>query len=227
MALLPAIPDRLEQYGFVVLEELDGVDLALLRSEADRILGAGAAGARNVLARSEALREAGESGAVGEIVRRVVGAGARAVQLTLFDKTPEANWKVPWHQDLTIAVAARHEVEGFGPWSVKQGVVHVQPPAAVLEGLLGVRVHLDDTPEGNGALRVVPFSHCLGRIAADDVARIRRERGEVVCPVPAGGAMLLRPLLLHASSAAAVPQRRRVLHYLFAARSLPGGLAWT
>ena len=67
-----------------------------------------------------------------------------------FDKLPEANWKVPWHQDLSIAVRARLDVEGFGPWTEKAGVLHAQAPAAVLERMLAVRVHLDDCGRENG-----------------------------------------------------------------------------
>jgi hypothetical protein len=36
----------------------------------------------------------------------------------------------------------------------------------------------------------------------------------------------MRPLLLHASSPAADPRHRRVIHLEFAAEPLPGGLEW-
>ena len=49
-----------------------------------------------------------------------------------FDKTPGANWPVLWHQDLTIAVAEQHDLEGWGPWSTKADVPHVQPPVPIL-----------------------------------------------------------------------------------------------
>lgn len=38
----------------------------------------------------------------------------RPVKGIVFDKTPAANWKVPWHQDLTICVERRIDVNGFG-----------------------------------------------------------------------------------------------------------------
>ena len=37
---------------------------------------------------------------------------------------------------------------------------------------------------------------------------------------------MIRPLLLHASSAAESPRRRRVVHLEYAADPLPGGLDW-
>ena len=67
-----------------------------------------------------------------------------------FDKRVDANWKVAWHQDLSIAVKAKAKIEGYGPWSVKAGITHVQPPVSVLEQMLTVRLHLDDTDETNG-----------------------------------------------------------------------------
>jgi ectoine hydroxylase-related dioxygenase (phytanoyl-CoA dioxygenase family) len=76
----------------------------------------------------------------------------------------------PWHQDVTIAVKARVEVDGFGPWSTKQGVQHVQPPDYVLQKMLSVRIHLDDCPSTNGALQVIPRSHRSGKVAEAMIA---------------------------------------------------------
>lgn len=151
----------------------------------------------------------------------------RLVRAILFDKLPGANWPVPWHQDLSIIVRERVELEGWGPWSTKAGHLHVQPPAEFLERLLALRVHLDDCPEANGALRVLPGTHKLGRIAAERVAELRAEIPERVCPAHKGDVLLIRPLLLHASSPASEPTHRRVLHLEFAPEDLlPPELSW-
>jgi ectoine hydroxylase-related dioxygenase (phytanoyl-CoA dioxygenase family) len=143
----------------------------------------------------------------------------------LFDKPPEANWKVPWHQDLTIAVKEKRDTPGFGPWSIKAGVLHVQPPVAVLETMLAVRIHLDDCDESNGPLRVIPGSHLLGRLSTEQIREMSAPPA-VSCTVEAGGALLMRPLLLHASSASRSPLHRRVIHIEFASCDLPGELEW-
>lgn len=223
--------EELEDHGFVVLDEIVSPDaLERLREELCEIASdAGASrrgGVRSLLTRSRSLHRWAASGPPAVLARSLLGPAARPVKATLFDKTPEANWKVPWHQDLTIAVRERRQAAGFGPWSVKDGVLHVQAPAEVLEQMVAIRVHLDETPAGNGALRVVPGSHRFGRLENDRAAALRADQGEVVCPVPAGGAMAMRPLLLHASSAAAAPTRRRVIHLEYASGRLPGGLAW-
>lgn len=155
----------------------------------------------------------------------MLGPHAIAVRGILFDKTPDANWKVPWHQDLTIAVTAKLQVPGFGPWSKKAGVLHVQPPAFVLENMLAVRIHLDDCGEANGAVRVIPGSHLQGRLTTEHVVRMSATPG-VSCVVAAGGVVLMRPLMLHAPSACQSPRHRRVVHLEFAGCALPGGLAW-
>lgn len=163
---------------------------------------------------------------IRQLVTRCLGPEACAVRAIFFDKTADANWKVAWHQDRTIAVRERRTVPGFGPWSVKAGVIDVEPPVDVLAQMVTLRVHLDETDKSNGPLRVIPGSHRWGRLDADVIAERRRAVGEVVCCVPRGGVMVMKPLLLHASAPATTPRHRRVVHLEFAAFPLPGGLAW-
>jgi hypothetical protein len=167
-----------------------------------------------------------QSPQVRHLVDAILGVNSFPVRGILFDKTPNANWKVPWHQDVTIAVHATVEAEGFGPWSMKAGVLHVQPPAHVLENMISLRLHLDNCDENNGALRVLPGSHLHGRIPEDRVAAIRAGATEYICEVGAGGALLMRPLLLHASSPSRLPQHRRVVHIDYASVDLPSGMCW-
>eukprot|EP01035_Chromulina_nebulosa_P055571 gene55571-76149_t len=79
-----------------------------------------------------------------------------------FDKPAESNWFVGYHQDLTISVDKKMETEHFTGWTVKQSQFAVQPPLSVLESNFTVRIHLDDTNENNGALKVIPTSHLKG-----------------------------------------------------------------
>ncbi len=149
-----------------------------------------------------------------------------AVQCTLFDKSPTKNWLVALHQDLSIPVKRRVDSPECSGWSEKEGKVYVQPPVAVLEQLVAVRVHLDDCPVESGALRVIPGSHVEGRLDRERVEELRSENGEVAVPVARGGALVMRPLILHASSKATEPSPRRVLHFVFGPRALPLGLEW-
>lgn len=181
---------------------------------------------RNLFDVLPAARALARSAALRALVEPVLGPQCFAVRATLFDKTPAAAWKVAWHQDLSIAVRARVEAEGFGPWTVKAGVAHVQPPARVLEGLLAVRLHLDDCDESNGPLRVLPGSHLRGRLGPRETERLRERTKAVTCVVARGGALLMRPLLLHSSPAPSAPRRRRVVHIEYAAAPLPCGLEW-
>lgn len=173
----------------------------------------------------EILRLA-KSPAIRALVEPLLGAGAFVARSLYFDKTPSANWQVAWHQDLTIAVRERVEAPGFGPWSVKQGVVHVQPPARVLEQMLTVRLHLDDCDATNGALQVLPGSHHHGRLVSGEIEKWRNQVSPVTCSARRGEAVLMRPLLLHSSAPARHPSHRRVIHLEFAADVLPDGLDW-
>jgi ectoine hydroxylase-related dioxygenase (phytanoyl-CoA dioxygenase family) len=181
---------------------------------------------RNLLDVSPEARELAHSEAIRALVEPVLGHRFFPVRGILFDKIPDANWKVPWHQDVTIAVQERIEAEGFGPWSMKADVLHVQPPAEVLEHMISVRLHLDNCAEENGALRVIAGSHLHGRIPEEEIPAIREQTPEQVCAVGVGGALLMRPLLLHASSPSRVPGHRRVLHLDFASVELPNGMRW-
>jgi hypothetical protein len=148
------------------------------------------------------------------------------VRAIYFDKSARANWLVAWHQDITVAVCERIDVAGFGPWSVKQGITHVQPPAEILERMLTVRLHLDDCDETNGALRVLPGTHRLGRLSAERIRQLRADLPEIPCCLSAGDILLMRPLLLHASGKTLSNRHRRVLHIEYAGCQLPGGLRW-
>jgi ectoine hydroxylase-related dioxygenase (phytanoyl-CoA dioxygenase family) len=183
-------------------------------------------GVRNLLNVAPVIRDFAASGAVRKLVEPIVGEKAQVMRAIFFDKTPEANWKVPFHQDLTIAVREQRDVDGFTAWTRKANIFHVQPPDSVLENIVSLRVHLDDTDELNGALRVVVGSHRFGRLSASEIQNLK-EAGEIVtCRIGKGGAMLMRPLLLHASSAATNAFHRRVLHFEFSSVELPKGLQW-
>jgi len=163
---------------------------------------------------------------VSDLVEGVLGGGAFMVRATLFDKTPEANWGVFWHQDLSIAVEQRHEVDGFSAWTRKAGVPCVQPPVELMRNILAVRLHLDDCTARNGALKVLPGTHRSSKLATLDVEAEQLQRQEFTCEVSAGGAVLMRPLLLHASAPMDEPLSRRVIHFEFANLELPHPLKW-
>jgi hypothetical protein len=159
------------------------------------------------------------------IINTLIGIDYFVVKAIYFDKPGESNWFVSYHQDLTISVDRKVEVEGFGPWSVKQNQFAVQPPLHILEGNFTVRIHLDDTNEDNGALRVISGSHLKG-IYRPETIDWTTER-EVTCNVPKGGIMLMRPLLLHASSRTTNNKKRRVIHIEFSNKPLPEPLKWS
>lgn len=183
-------------------------------------------GIRRLLEVVLAVRALAESAQLQSLIAPLLGNRARVVRGIFFDKTPVANWKVPWHQDVAIAVRERKEVAGFSAWSIKAGVIHVQPPIEILESIVTVRLHLDDTDETNGALRVIPGSHQHGLLSDEMIQLWKAQQNAVTCSVVRGGALLMRPLLLHASSIATQPTHRRVLHLEYSAMDLPEGLEW-
>ena len=145
----------------------------------------------------------------------------------MFDKTASENWPVAWHQDLTIAVAEEKPVVGYGPWSFKDGSPHVQAPDSLLERMVTIRLHLDDTPARNGALCVIPQSQKHGKIASSAVASLDKTEN-VICECAAGDVLLISPLILHSSRRSESPTRRRVLHFEYARdEDLDSKLQWS
>ena len=213
---------ELNAHGFAIVPQvLDQVACEALR---DLLGDAEGAGTRGILRMPEVMRLA--QSLLADLVRPHLPARPVPVRGIYFDKRPETNWLVAWHQDQTLALKERVEVPGWGPWSVKEGVPHVQPPVELLEQMLTVRLHLDDADSTNGALRVLPGTHRLGRLNAEAIQSCRETREEVSCETKTGDALLMRPLLLHASSRSTSERRRRVLHIEFAGFDLPAPLEW-
>lgn len=159
------------------------------------------------------------------VISDMFGDGFFVVKSIYFDKPGDSNWFVSYHQDLTISVDKKVDIEGFGPWTVKQNQYAVQPPLSILENNFTIRIHLDDTDENNGALRVVSGSHLKG-IYRPETIDWKKEMEEV-CNVPKGGVMFMRPLLLHASSRTTNNKKRRVVHIEFRSSQLPESLQWS
>jgi ectoine hydroxylase-related dioxygenase (phytanoyl-CoA dioxygenase family) len=227
-----------QNQGFAVVPQcLDGdtvarlvhlTELARARIEAAESVSnsSGVYALRNLVDVIPEVAELSLNSKIAELVEAVLGTGAFMVRSTLFDKTDGANWGVFWHQDLSIAVKERHEVEGFHAWTRKAGVQCVQPPVQIMSRILAVRLHLDDCFAANGALKVLPGSHRSDALTSDRIEEISSSVNDVVCEVPAGGAVLMSPLLLHASSPMINPGHRRVIHLEFTAGELPEPLEW-
>jgi hypothetical protein len=101
------------QHGFVVIENVLG-DAAVTRLQKAIALAADSSpvhqragstyGMRNLLDQVPAIQDLANLPVLRTLVEPVLGRDASAVKGTLFDKTPDANWKVAWHQDTTICV---------------------------------------------------------------------------------------------------------------------------
>ena len=158
------------------------------------------------------------------IINDLFGFDYFIVKSIYFDKPETSNWFVAWHQDLTLSVEEKAELTGYGPWVKKQDYFSVQPPLNMLEDNFTIRIHLTDTDAGNGALNVVPGSHLKGVYRPENINWAAETK--VVCSVKAGGVMIMRPLLLHASNRTINNKPRKVIHIEFSRCQLPAALKW-
>ena len=231
--------ERFHRDGFAIIDGVLPSDQVARLIEVTRICSSTASdgvleregevyGVRDLIWRVPEIRRLARSPELLEIVEAILGPSAFVVRGLFFDKTPSTNWNLPWHQDLTIAVRARRDVPGFGPWTVKAGIPHVHAPASLLERMVTLRLHLDDCAAYSGPMRVLLGSHTSGKLDAGAIASWSARAGELArdCLAPAGGAVVMRPLLLHSSAAGTTFGHRRVIHLEYAAEALPHGLEW-
>lgn len=165
-------------------------------------------------------------GSIGSLASEFLGPRCRPVRTILFDKNVKTNWSLAWHQDRTICVKQRIEVNGYGPWTTKGGMQHVAPPFDLLARMVTLRVHLDDVPTGNSPLLIAPGSHKLGRVPISEYDKVVRQCGTFPCLAHAGDVWVYATPILHASEAASVIGHRRVLQVDYSADELGGGLEW-
>ena len=165
-------------------------------------------------------------GPVGRVAASLIGPDAMPVRAVLFDKSLQTNWIVAWHQDRTIPVRQRHETLGFGPWSTKDGVLHVAPPIAVLEGMVTLRLHIDPVDGDNAPLIVAVGSHRLGYVSADAAAARAADCPTRVCEALPGDVWAYSTPILHMSARSVGDRRRRVLQIDYAAVRLSEPLEW-
>lgn len=135
------------------------------------------------------------------------------VQCTSFIKSQSKNWAVRLHRDRVIPAQGG---EGWKSSGTKDGMQFVRPPQQILQQLVAVRLSLDHAAEGD--LQVIPGSHTTETESDRSAA--------VVVPVRKGGALVMQPLLEHASTKLKNSRARRVLHFLFGPPQLPRGYRW-
>lgn len=173
------------------------------------------------------LREAlsGDDGL--NAMMNIFGEKLAMVRAVAFSKTNGANWALPWHQDRVIALAARHEMDGFTNWTSKRDVWHCEAPAAQLEQMFFVRVHLDENTADDGCMRIALGSHKLGPIPAGAAKSMAERFPQEDCAAKRGDVLVLKMLTLHASSSSLTENPRRVLRLDYAPDALlPAPLKW-
>lgn len=166
------------------------------------------------------------AGAIGAVAAAWMGKRARPVRAVLFDKSPRSNWALGWHQDRTIVVAGRAEVDGFWPWTLKAGLIQVEPPFEIIARMVTLRLHLDPVDADNAPLRILPGSHTLGRLPEAEIEALAALGGEHACLAGRGDIWAYATAIVHGSRAATRPRRRRVLQIDYSADDLPPPLRW-
>jgi ectoine hydroxylase-related dioxygenase (phytanoyl-CoA dioxygenase family) len=208
----------LKQQGFGILPDIFSAEFV------DRTLGEisrcaprpGRAGVRHALG-VEPVIELARGPQLRAVVSRALGPASFPFRATLFEKTLASNWLVVWHQDTALPLGERREIPGWGPWSVKQGIPYAHAPASVLEQVLALRIHFDQSTPDNGPLRVLPGTHDRGILSDDAIHGLSTSVSAVECVVPKGGVVAMHPLVVHSSSKSRNSTPRRVLHIEYAA----------
>ena len=183
-------------------------------------------GIRDFINKFPCIRELALSDSLLSIAKKILGSEAKPIRAVFFDKLPDANWNVAWHQDTSIVVKAKVNMPGFSAWREKQGVMHVEPPEEYLSSIITLRVHLDPANTETGVLRVIPETHKDGRVSSKNILDIVEKSEVKECIAKPGDVLLMNPLLFHSSRKASKPEHRRIIHLEYSAMSLPEPLEW-
>jgi ectoine hydroxylase-related dioxygenase (phytanoyl-CoA dioxygenase family) len=213
------------QQGFQIRDSVLGKSSveALTDAITDPRLQRSRAGARHLL-NLPAIKTLANTPSLKSIADGWLGADAIPLRATLFDKSAEKNWLVAWHQDTALPVAERRDVSGWGPFSIKGGVLHAIAPAEALSRIVAIRVQLDDSTADNGPLRVLPGTHSHGVLSDDEIDRLALTIEPAECTAVAGGLIVMWPLIVHASSKSRNDHPRRVIHIEYAASQRLAGM---
>jgi len=159
------------------------------------------------------------------VIKKISANCSKSIKSIYFDKPPNANWIVNWHQDLTINVKEKRDVPYYKNWRTNSERTIVQPNIELLKNIFTIRIHLDDCTKENGALRVIEKSHTQAVIEIKNWVenKVGEER---ICEVKKGGILLMKPLILHSSRRTENEKNRRVIHIEFCDLDLPEGLEW-
>ncbi len=172
------------------------------------------------------IKQLADSSEFMSLANSLLGSMPSIVRVIFFDKTPEKNWLVTWHQDKTIALNKKINISGWGPWSIKDDVHHVQPPLEVLNKMVTFRLHLDKTTKNNGCLKVIPKSHQLGILTQQELTEVINNQQSFLCEANEGDLLIMKPHILHSSSKSNNPGHRRIVHIEYSNYQLPEGVLW-
>lgn len=186
----------------------------------------GRGGIRNAEKKLSSVKRLLDTGIIATFAQETLKKKVNFVRAIIFNKSPENNWLVSWHQDKTISVSSRIDVKDWGPWSIKDGIHHVQPSIDVMNHVITIRLHIDAATKETGCLRVIPESHLYGILSQSQIANHVNTTPAVDCVATSYSALIMHPLILHASRKAESPCQRRVLHVEYCSYELPNGLNW-
>ncbi len=220
--------DNFAENGFeVVANILKEIEIAHLKSQIQQhIYSDSIHGIRQIERKVPAIALLANSAKITNLLAIYTKKRPKLVRGIYFNKNKKHNWLVSWHQDKTIAVKDKIVTPGFTNWTVKQGVVHVQPPLTIMENIITLRIHLDAAGVDNGALRVIPKSHQLGILNSAAIKNIVAHQKPKICAVNAGDILVMNPLILHSSFKSKKNCHRAIIHLEYALTELPNNLSW-
>ena len=203
---MPDISSNLQDDGFLVVDAI----LTPRRCDeiANTLTAADGVGSRDLLKLPEVRRLARE---IREFEPLHATLSAKvAVQCTSFIKSRAQNWAVRLHRDRAIPATGGN---GWKSSGIKDEMNFIRPPESFLKKLIAVRLNIDDATEGD--LQIIPGSH------KHSLKGLRQN--SISIPVSKGGALVMYPLLEHASTKLRNAFNRRVLHFVFGPADIPNG----
>ena len=150
-----------------------------------------------------------------------LGEGYSLIRSAYFDNRVSKPEKTVWRQRRRLTFPVKIEGADYSNWQLEGDFFSAEPPARIMQDMVIVRIHLDDSDQNNGELKIFKGSH--SQILDHSAIKVITENGlPSNCGILAGGIQILKPFILQSETKRSRSKKNRIIELTFSSSDLPG-----